>query len=112
MHFISFLHAFYRKQGHNMLALMFDSRFKSTQLITAYLARENATRENATPIVVQYDEKLLLLLTKITSCRCILVLKKFNLKSTLKYISHHNNECRHLRRPCVKKSYWISLVSC
>ncbi len=63
MHFISFLHAFYRKQGHNMLALMFDSRFKSTQLITAYLARENAT-----PIVVQYDEKLLLLLTKITSC--------------------------------------------
>jgi hypothetical protein len=46
-----------------MLALMFDLRFKNMQLVTTYLACENVT-----PIVVEYDEKLLLLLTKITSC--------------------------------------------
>jgi hypothetical protein len=42
-----------------MSTLMFDSRFKSMQLVTTYLAPENVT-----PIVVEYDEKLLLLLTK------------------------------------------------
>jgi hypothetical protein len=63
MHFILFLYAFNRKQGHNMLALMFDLRFKNMQLVTTYLAHENVI-----PIVVEYDEKLLLLLTKITSC--------------------------------------------
>jgi hypothetical protein len=45
-----------------MSVLMFDSRFKNMQLVTTYLACENAT-----PIIVEYDEKLLLL-TKITSC--------------------------------------------
>ncbi len=63
MHFISFLYAFYRKQGHNMLALMFDLRFKNMQLVTRCLACENAIS-----IIVEYDEKLLILLTKITSC--------------------------------------------
>jgi hypothetical protein len=46
-----------------MLALMFDLKFKSMQLVTTYLAHENATL-----IFVEYDEKLLFLLTKITSC--------------------------------------------
>lgn len=62
MHFISFLYAFYRKQGHNISTLMFDLRFKSMQLITTYLVLKNVI-----PIIVEYDEKLLLLLTKITS---------------------------------------------
>ncbi len=30
LHFISFFHAYDRKRGHNMLALMFNPRFKST----------------------------------------------------------------------------------
>jgi hypothetical protein len=43
MHFISFMYAFYRKQGHNMLALMFDSRFKSMWMVNTYFAHENVT---------------------------------------------------------------------
>jgi hypothetical protein len=46
-----------------MLALMFDLRFKNMQLVTRCLACENAIS-----IIVEYDEKLLILLTKITSC--------------------------------------------
>lgn len=39
-----------------MLALMFDPRFKSMQLVTMYLGHENVI------LVIKYDEKLLLLL--------------------------------------------------
>ncbi len=50
------LHAFDKKRGHNMLALMLDPRFKNMQLVTTYLGHENVI------IVVVYDEELLLLL--------------------------------------------------
>lgn len=50
--FISFLHAFDRKRGHNMLTLMFDPRFKSMWLVTTFLGDENVVA-----IVVEYDKK-------------------------------------------------------
>ncbi len=50
--FISFLHAFDRKRGHNMLTLMFDPRFKSMWLVTTFLGDENVVA-----IVVEYDIK-------------------------------------------------------
>jgi hypothetical protein len=60
--FISFLHAYDRKRGHNMLALMFDPRFKNMKLITIFLGRKNDVI-----IVAKYDQQLLLpLLTKTT----------------------------------------------
>ncbi len=55
--FISFLHAYDRKRGHNMLALMFNPRFKSMKLITIFLGRENAI-----VIVAEYDQQFMLLL--------------------------------------------------
>jgi hypothetical protein len=56
-HFIYLLYAFDKKRDHNMLVLMFDSRFKSMQLVTMYLGDENVVIE-----VIKYDKKLLLLL--------------------------------------------------
>jgi hypothetical protein len=51
------LHAFDKKRGHNMLALMLDPKFKTMWLVTTYLSCKN----------VVYDEKLsLCLLTKAT----------------------------------------------
>ncbi len=51
------MHAFDRIKGHNMLAFVFNPRFKSMQLVTMYLDCENFV-----VIVVEYDEKLLLFL--------------------------------------------------
>jgi hypothetical protein len=48
--FISFLHAYDRKRGHNMLALMLDPRLKNMKLITTFLGRGNVV-----VIVVKYD---------------------------------------------------------
>lgn len=42
-YFFSFLHGFDRKNNHNILALMLDLKFKSMQLVTSYLGRENAS---------------------------------------------------------------------
>ncbi len=50
-----FLHTFDKRKGHNMLVLMFDPKFKSMRLITMFMGHENATI-----VVVEYDEKLLL----------------------------------------------------
>jgi hypothetical protein len=59
--FISFLHAFDRTRGHNMLALMFNSHFQNILLVTMYLGQENIVA-----IVVEYDDELLLtLLTEV-----------------------------------------------
>ncbi len=52
--FFSFLHAFDRTWGHNMLVLMFDPRFKNMRLVTMYLGQENVN------IIVEYDDELLL----------------------------------------------------
>jgi len=48
--FISFLHAYDRKRGHNMLALMLDPRLKNMRLIIVFLGHENVV------IVVKYDQ--------------------------------------------------------
>jgi hypothetical protein len=48
---ISFLDAYDRKKGHNMLALMFDPRFKSMKLITNFWGHENVV-----VIIVEYDQ--------------------------------------------------------
>jgi hypothetical protein len=53
--FMSFLHAYDRKRGHNMLTLMFDPRFESMKLTTGFLSCENGA-----VIVVEYDQELLL----------------------------------------------------
>jgi hypothetical protein len=53
--FVSFLHVFDKEKGHNMLILMFDPRFKNMHLVTMFLGHENATG-----VVIEYDEKLLL----------------------------------------------------
>jgi hypothetical protein len=88
--FISFLHSYDSKRGHNMLALMLNPRFKSMRLITIFLGCENATI-----IIVEYDQQLLLpLLTKKPSW-CLLVLKKLktcNLKAMLRIFSNHFNK--------------------
>ncbi len=47
--FPSFLHVFYKKRCHNMLAFMLDPRFKSLQLMINYVGREVAYA-----LVVQY----------------------------------------------------------
>ncbi len=52
---MSFLHAYDRKRGHNMLVLMFDPRFKIMKLITIFLGCENGV-----VIVAKYDQQLLL----------------------------------------------------
>ncbi len=56
-HFIDLLYAFDKKRDHNMLALMFDLRFKNMQSVSMYLGHENVVI-----VVIKYDEKLLLLL--------------------------------------------------
>jgi hypothetical protein len=61
--FLSFLNGF-DKKGHNMLALMFDQRFKNMQLVVNYLGCENTFS-----LVVEYDAFLLLLL--LTQCHKI-----------------------------------------
>jgi hypothetical protein len=38
--FISFLHIFDTRKGHNMLVLMFDPRFKSMKLVTMFMGHE------------------------------------------------------------------------
>jgi hypothetical protein len=48
-----FLHAFDRKKGHDMLALIFDLRFKNIWLVTAFLGCENVT-------IVDYNQELIL----------------------------------------------------
>ncbi len=50
LHFISFLHAYDRKRGHNMLALILIQGLKAHELITIFLGHENATI-----IVAKYD---------------------------------------------------------
>jgi len=76
--FIFFLHAFDKKKGHNMLALMFDTRCKNMWLVTAFLGLEIVIA-----IVVNYDQKLLLsLLTKGTKLlMCASVKETKNLQS-------------------------------
>jgi hypothetical protein len=54
--FISFLYAFDRKRGHNMLAFMFDMWFKNMWLMISYLGHDY------TIVVVEYNEKLFILL--------------------------------------------------
>jgi hypothetical protein len=48
--FISFLHVFNKKKGHNMLVLMFDPRFLKMQLVMSL------GHENAFIMVVEYDK--------------------------------------------------------
>jgi len=45
---VSFWHAFNRKRGNNILALMFDLKFKNMQLVIAFLGYENV-------VIVDYD---------------------------------------------------------
>jgi hypothetical protein len=53
--FISFLHAFDKKKGHDMLVLMFDLRFNNMRLVIAFIGYENVAI-----IVTKYDQELLL----------------------------------------------------
>jgi len=46
-----------RKKGHNMLVLLLNSKHKNMHLVTIYLGHENVVT-----LVVNYDEKSLLLL--------------------------------------------------
>ncbi len=48
-----FLHVFHKKKNHNMLALMFDPRFKNMQLVIIFLGCENVIL-----VVVEYDALL------------------------------------------------------
>jgi hypothetical protein len=57
--FLSFLHAFDRVQGHKMLALMLDSEFQNMLLVTIYLGQENVV-----VFIVEYDDELLLTLSR------------------------------------------------
>lgn len=49
------LHGFDRKMGHQMLALMLDSRFKNMHLVASYVVCKNFARS-----IVDYDSQLLL----------------------------------------------------
>jgi len=61
-----------RKKGHNMLVLMFDPRFKNTQLVTTFLGHENVIA-----IVAKYDQKLLFpLLTKVIKLLMRVIVKE------------------------------------
>jgi hypothetical protein len=55
--FFSFFNGFDKKRGHNMLPLMFNSRFKSMQLVANYLGHETTFL-----LVVEYDGHMLSLL--------------------------------------------------
>ncbi len=55
MPFISFLHAFDCRKGHNMLTLLFDPWFKSLCLMFEYLGHEIIVL-----MVPKYTKKLLL----------------------------------------------------
>ncbi len=55
--FLSFLHAFDRIKGHDLLALMLDSHFQNMLLVTMYLGEENVVA-----FVVEYDDELFLTL--------------------------------------------------
>jgi hypothetical protein len=100
-----------------MLVLMFDLRFKSMQLDITYLSYENDTI-----IVVEYYEKLFLLLfAKANELLMSINVEKievYNFKSTLNFFSHHINECKHLLRPYVKKEligfcwYHVDVENC
>jgi len=89
-HFIDLLYAFDKKRDHNMLALMFDLRFKNMQSISMYLGHENVVI-----VVIKYDEKLLLLL--LMEANKLLMSNKarkaFNIHSqvVIKVYLHHNN---------------------
>ncbi len=48
-----FLHVFHKNKNHNMLALMFDPRFKNMQLVIMFLGCENVI-----VVVVEYDALL------------------------------------------------------
>jgi len=52
LNFFFFLHVFDKEKSNNMLVLMFDPRFKNMHLVTMFLGHENAT-----VVVVEYDEK-------------------------------------------------------
>jgi hypothetical protein len=55
-----------------MLVLMFDPRFKNTQLVTTFLGHENAIA-----IIAKYDQKLLFpLLTKVTKLLMRVIVKE------------------------------------
>jgi hypothetical protein len=41
--FFSFLCAIEKKEGHNILVIMFNPKFKSMHLVSAYMGCENAT---------------------------------------------------------------------
>lgn len=57
MPFISFMHDFDKKKGHNMLALMLDPRDKNMHLVIIY-----SVIKTTTTLVIDYDEQLFLLL--------------------------------------------------
>ncbi len=63
--FVSSLHVFDKNKCHNMLVLMFDTRFKNMCFITMFLGHENAI----VVVVHGYDEKLSLpLLIEVNTC--------------------------------------------
>ncbi len=76
---------------------------KSMQLAITYLGYENATI-----IIVEYYEKLFLpLFTKASKLLMSINVEEIevcNFKSTLKFFSHHINECKHLLRSHVKEN--------
>ncbi len=53
--FVSFLHLFDKKNGHNMLVLMLDPRCKKMYLVSIFLGCETTTT-----LIAKCDEQLLL----------------------------------------------------
>jgi len=109
--FISFLHAYDRKKRHNKLILMFNPRFKSMRLITIFLARENDV-----VIVAKYNQQLLLpLLTKTTKMlmpASVEEIEDFQSQGNVEDLFQTSStKCRHSQGPCVKRTYWIFLIS-
>ncbi len=53
--FIYFLYTFDRRNNKNMLVIMSDPRFKNMKLVAMFMGHQNATF-----VVIEYDEKLLM----------------------------------------------------
>jgi hypothetical protein len=52
--FLSFMRTYNEKKAHNMLALMFDLRFKSLHLVSSYVSKEQGVS-----IIKEYDRRAL-----------------------------------------------------
>jgi hypothetical protein len=78
-----------------MLALMFDLKFKSMQLVTMYLGNKNVVI-----VVIKNDEKLLsfLLMEANKLLMSNKARKAFSIHSqvVIRFISHHHNNNRHI----------------